>query len=79
MIPYYGTNIAQKWFKICAKQADNDVCNVQYRVVASTGQIITSVNLFTVTGKINRRKVVSAAIQNMQSPDDVAPLTPVHR
>ena len=46
---------AQKWFKICAKQADNDVCNVQYRVVASTGQIITSVNLFTVTGKINRR------------------------
>ncbi len=46
---------AQKWFKICAKQADNDVCNVQYRVVAGTGQIITSVNLFTVTGKINRR------------------------
>ena len=45
----------QKWFKICAKQADNDVCNVQYRVVASTGQIVTSVNLFTVTGKINRR------------------------
>ncbi len=46
---------AQKWFKVCAKQADNDVCNVQYRVVASTGQIITSVNLFTVTGKINRK------------------------
>ena len=47
--------VAQKWFKICAKQADNDVCNVQYRVVASTGQIITSVNLFTVTGKVNRK------------------------
>jgi invasion protein IalB len=45
----------QKWFKICAKQAESDVCNVQYRVVASSGQIITSVNLFTVTGKINRR------------------------
>ena len=42
-------------FKVCAKQADNDVCNVQYRVVASTGQIVTSVNLFTVTGKINRK------------------------
>lgn len=46
---------SQKWFKICAKQAESDVCNVQYRVVASTGQVITSVNLFTVTGKINRR------------------------
>ncbi len=46
---------AQKWFKICAKQADNDVCNVQYRVVASTGQIVTSVNLFTVKGKVNRK------------------------
>ena len=46
---------AQKWFKICAKQAESDVCNVQYRVVASNGQVITSVNLFTVTGKINRR------------------------
>ncbi|MCP4184027.1 MAG: invasion associated locus B family protein [Hyphomicrobiales bacterium] len=45
----------QKWFKICAKQAESDVCNVQYKVVASTGQVITSVNLFTVTGKINRR------------------------
>ena len=47
--------VPQKWFKICAKQADNDVCNVQFRVVASTGQIITSVNLFTVTGKVNRK------------------------
>lgn len=45
----------QKWFKVCAKQADNDVCNVQYRVVASNGQIITSVNLFTVKGKLNRK------------------------
>ncbi len=46
---------AQKWFKVCAKQADNDVCNVQYRVVASTGQIITSVNLLTIKGKTNQR------------------------
>ncbi len=45
----------QKWFKVCAKQADNDVCNVQYRVVASNGQIVTSVNLFLVSGKINRK------------------------
>lgn len=47
--------LAQKWFKVCAKQADNDVCNVQYRVVASNGQIVTSVNLFLVSGKINRK------------------------
>ncbi len=55
-IPAYAQEATpQTWFKICAKQADNDVCNVQYRVVASNGQIITSVNLFTVKGKINRR------------------------
>jgi len=45
----------QKWFKICAKQAESDVCNVIYRIVASNGQVIASINLFTVTGKINRR------------------------
>jgi len=46
---------AQKWFKVCAKQADNDVCNVQYQVVASTGQVITSVNLLSIKGKINQK------------------------
>ncbi len=46
---------AQKWQKICAKNANNYVCNVQYQVIASTGQIVTSVNLFTVSGNVNRR------------------------
>lgn len=63
---------AQKWFKICAKQADNDVCNVQFRVVASTGQIVTSVNLFTVTGKINRKVFQVTVPTNRLIPAGVA-------
>lgn len=63
---------AQKWFKICAKQADNDVCNVQYRVVASTGQIITSVNLFTVKGKVNRKIFQVSVPTNRLIPAGVA-------
>ncbi|MCF6320723.1 MAG: invasion associated locus B family protein [Rhizobiaceae bacterium] len=62
----------QTWFKICAKQADNDVCNVQYRVVASNGQIITSVNLFTVKGKINRRIFQVTVPTNRMIPPGVA-------
>lgn len=45
----------QQWFKVCANQAEHEICNVQYRVVASSGQIIASVNLLQVKGKINRR------------------------
>ncbi len=43
------------WYKVCSKQADNDFCNVQFQAVANTGQVLTSVNLATVSGKINRR------------------------
>ncbi len=42
------------WYKVCAKQEENDVCNVQIQVVASSGQIITSINLVTVRGQVNR-------------------------
>lgn len=45
----------QKWFKVCGKQAENDVCNTQFQVVASNGQVITSVNLFDVKGKNTQR------------------------
>jgi len=44
----------QKWYKICAKQAESDVCNVQYRMAASNDRVVKSCNLFTVTGRINR-------------------------
>ncbi|WP_306119387.1 MULTISPECIES: invasion associated locus B family protein [unclassified Roseitalea] len=42
------------WFKVCTKQADNDICNVQNIRTASTGQLLTAVNLIQITGKQNR-------------------------
>lgn len=43
------------WFKACTKQEDVDVCNVQFLERASSGQLLTSVNLIQVSGKVNRR------------------------
>ncbi len=43
------------WYKACSDQGDNKICNVQYQAVASTGQVITSVNLAEITGKIKRK------------------------
>lgn len=45
----------QGWFKACTKQEDVDVCNVQFLLRADNGQLLTSVNLIEVKGKINRR------------------------
>ncbi len=63
---------AQPWQKICAKNANSDVCNVQYQVIASTGQIVTSVNLFTVSGNINRRFFQVSVPTNRLIPAGVA-------
>lgn len=46
--------IPQGWFKVCSKQEDNDICNVQNIRTATTGQLLTAVNLIQITGKINR-------------------------
>jgi invasion protein IalB len=43
------------WYKVCAKQEENDICNVQFQSVASNGQLVTAVSLATIKGKINRR------------------------
>lgn len=43
-----------EWFKVCSKQADNDICNVQNIRTAQTGQLLTAVNLIQITGKNNR-------------------------
>lgn len=45
----------QGWFKACTKQEDVDVCNVQFLLRANTGQLLTSVNLIEIEGKVNRR------------------------
>jgi invasion protein IalB len=45
----------QGWFKVCAKQEDNDICNVQNIVTADSGQLLTAVSLIEVKGKITKK------------------------
>jgi len=42
------------WYKACSDQGSSKICNVQYQVVASTGQVVTSVNLAQITGEVKR-------------------------
>lgn len=44
-----------EWGKICSKVGESDICNVQFNVTTSQGQLITGVNLLTSKGKIRRR------------------------
>ncbi len=43
------------WYKACSDQGESRICNVQYQVVASTGQVVTSINLAEITGQVERR------------------------
>jgi invasion protein IalB len=43
------------WFKVCGKEQDFDICNVQNQVLAQTGQMLTAVQLAEFKGKVNRR------------------------
>ena len=45
----------QSWFKVCSQQGENNICNVQHSITAENRQLVTAVNLLTVTGKINRK------------------------
>ncbi len=45
----------QGWFKVCAKQEDNDICNVQNIVTADSGQLLTAVSLIEVKGKVTKK------------------------
>ncbi len=47
--------VPQGWFKVCAKQEETDVCNVQNLLMADSGQLLTGVSLIEVKGKVNRR------------------------
>lgn len=47
--------IPEGWFKVCNKQQDVDVCNVQNIVFAESGQFITGVSLLQLEGKVNRK------------------------
>lgn len=45
----------QGWFKVCAKQEDNDICNTQNIVTADSGQLLTAISLIDVKGKVTRK------------------------
>jgi invasion protein IalB len=45
----------QGWFKVCAKQEDNDICNTQNIITADSGQLLTAISLIDVKGKVNRK------------------------
>jgi len=58
IVPSEASAQAQRpdgWFKVCAKQDDNDICNTQIQSVASTGQVLTAISLIDVTGTVQRR------------------------
>lgn len=47
--------LPQGWFKVCSKQEDVDVCNVQNIITAGTGQLVTGISLIELKGKVNRK------------------------
>ncbi len=53
-VPASAQQIPQGWFKVCSKQEETDVCNVQNMILADTRQLITGVSLIEVKGKVNR-------------------------
>ncbi len=53
--PALAQSIPQGWFKICSKQEDNDICNVQNITTAETGQLVIGVSMIEVKGKVNRK------------------------
>ena len=51
-----GNVSASGWFKTCNEAQGSKVCVVQYRVIANEGnQLVTSLNLVEITGKLQRR------------------------
>lgn len=50
-----GAQAPRGWFKVCAKQEDNDICNVQNIVTADSGQLLTAVSMIEVKGKVTKK------------------------
>lgn len=48
--------IPDGWFKLCQKQKDSDVCNVQFiKAAKETGQLLVGISLIEISGKAQRR------------------------
>ncbi|MCM2292958.1 invasion associated locus B family protein [Allorhizobium sp. BGMRC 0089] len=45
----------QGWFKTCAKQGDNDICQVQNIQLAQNRQMVIAVALITIDGKVKNK------------------------
>ena len=45
----------QGWFKVCSRQENTELCNVQNLLMADSGQLLTGVSLIEVKGKVNRK------------------------
>ena len=45
---------AKGWYKLCSKQAANEICNVQYSISGQSGRTVASVNLLQIKGKVNQ-------------------------
>ena len=42
------------WYKLCSKQAANEICNVQFNISGQSGRAVASVNLLQIKGKVNQ-------------------------
>ena len=49
------------WFKACAEQGENTICNVQNIRTADTGQLLTAVSLIEVDGK-NKQRIFQVSV-----------------
>ena len=50
-----------QWFKACADQGENKICNVQNIRTADTGQLLTAVSLIEVEGK-NKQRIFQVSV-----------------
>ena len=48
-------NMPEGWYKVCSKQEDIDICNVQNIMFADSGHFLTGISMIEVKGKTNRR------------------------
>ena len=56
-----ATTTNGQWFKACADQGDNKICNVQNIRTADTGQLLTAVSLIEVKGK-NQQRIFQVSV-----------------
>ena len=46
--------VANKWYKVCSQQDQNEICSIQFTRVSPQGRPVNAINLLKVNGKVNR-------------------------